>query len=106
MPELHPLDTPAYKRRSIKANSYYWGVVVAVLSWNIYLDGKRITPQMWHRILKRYLETETTRVNTPTMADYILAIQEMAARVFNLYIPDPDEIDEDWMPWLDHRIIK
>lgn len=99
-------NEPTYPRRSYQTCKYWFGIVINTLSWNVTPDGERITPDQWHEYLKWYLEADTTRVNSKVMADYIMAVQELAARVFNIDIPDPDQLYPGWQPWHDHSIIR
>ena len=95
-------------RRSNKQNAYLWGVVYERLAAGLSNHyQKHITAKMIHEICKdafmpRYtvpgIEREvpmsttdlTRNGNEESFQDYVLQIQEMAARK-GIYIPDPGE---------------
>jgi len=97
-------------RRSNPQNRYLWGVVYKTLSDGLSEQyGAFISPDYVHRLCKKYfmpkievpgvgqtVEMSTTELtrggNEDSFQDYILKIQEFAAKK-GLYIPDPMETD-------------
>jgi len=91
---------PTKQKRSIFQNSYYWGVVVDILS-----DEFGSTPDKTHQYLKDHflpeeyvnvfgskeaITTSTATLNTKEFSDYIEAIRDFAAE-HGCYIPSPGE---------------
>ncbi len=83
--------------RSKKQNSYYWGVMVTILS-----DEWGYTKDEVHDILKAKFLCEkqigkpdkiksTTKLDTKEMVDYQDQIKIWAASEWGIYIPDPNE---------------
>jgi hypothetical protein len=90
--------------RSIPQNSYYWGVVLLLIS-----KETGYTPEELHEFFKRiYLKKEiiiggqvyevsisTKKLNTEQFMDYIEKIKGFVLAKLNLAIPNPDEYDFD-----------
>ena len=88
------------KFRSDPQNDYYWRVVVKAFSGVFNKAGLSLTKDQTHDILKtKFLLVKdpypriksTTELTTIEFNDYILQLQEWAARDFQCYIPDPNE---------------
>ena len=89
------------KKRSLPANSYYWGVVLEILSDN----GN--TPEEWHEICRsmflkafkiingKELEypKSTTGLSTVEFEEYLEKIRRWASVELNYYIPLPNECE-------------
>jgi hypothetical protein len=89
-------------RRSLNLNSYYWAVVVRLVSNDLGYDKEEA-----HEILKSmFLRTKyqikgiwvdgmksTTKLSNQEMNDYIEEVKRFASSSLGLYIPDPNEVD-------------
>ena len=90
------------KIRSDPQRKYYFGVVVPILS-----EYTGFTKEEMHLELKRLFLSEevkgkkvtllktrsTTELTTVEFMGYIAEIQQWASESFDLYIPDPDEVE-------------
>ena len=89
-------------RRSLNLNSYYWAVVVRLVSNETGYDNEEA-----HEILKSmFLRTRyqikgiwvdgmksTTKLSNQEMTEYIEEIKRFASSSLGLYIPDPNEVE-------------
>jgi len=86
------------KRRSIKENNYYWGVVIALMS-----DVAGYTPEQMHEALKwehlrQHTDSKlptvrsTTELTTVEMEAYLEACRRTGAECYGVYVPEPNEI--------------
>ena len=89
-------------RRSLNLNSYYWAVVVRLVSVETGYDKEEA-----HEILKSmFLRTKyqikgiwvdgmksTTKLSNQEMIDYIDEVKRFASSSLGLYIPDPNEVE-------------
>jgi hypothetical protein len=89
------------KRRSLSQNRYMWGVVYAMIA-----EAAGYTPEEAHEALKwRFLRhhgdgpiptvRSTTDLTTTEMEEYLAQCRQLAAELFGLYIPDPNEVLPD-----------
>jgi len=94
------------RTRSLPQNSYYWPVVVKMVKDAMNSFGNDFTAEEVHEFLKKefnYEESElrdgyfvkvpksTTRLDTFDFNQYKERIQQFAAEVLGIYIPDPNE---------------
>lgn len=95
------------KVRSIEQNSYYWGVVVAIVREGLVDVGYKVGMDETHELLKakfalrEHINTKTGEVleskqSTVTMTTtefmgYLADIQQWSAEYLNVYVPDPNE---------------
>lgn len=86
------------KKRSLAQNAYMWGVVYAMIG-----EAAGYTPEEAHEALKwRFLRVHddspiptvrsTTELTTVEMEHYLAQCRQLAAELFALYIPDPNEV--------------
>jgi|TARA_R100001594_G_scaffold32785_1_gene60900 hypothetical protein len=89
-------------RRSLNLNSYYWAVVVRLLS-----EETGYNKDEMHEVLKSmFLRTKykikgiwihgtksTTKLNNQEMQAYIEECKTFASTTLGLYIPDPNEVE-------------
>ena len=89
-------------RRSLNLNSYYWAVVVKLVSVETGYDKEEA-----HEVLKSmFLRTKyqlkgiwvdgmksTTKLSNQEMNDYIEEVKRFASSSLGLYIPDPNEVE-------------
>jgi len=89
--------------RSIRANAYYWGVVLDVIS-----DATGFTSEELHQVFKRkflgYYRSykgkkfifvrSTASLSSFDFWEYINKICEFASKEFQIYVPAPGEFDE------------
>ena len=86
---------PRTKRSDVQ-NSYYWGVVIELLSKELGYDKDEI-----HEILKyKFLQSNamgmpyiksTTKLSTGEFEEYLSKIKQWAAEFLHIVIPDPNE---------------
>lgn len=90
------------KIRSIAENSYYWGVVIKIVS-----DEMGLLPDETHEFLKslflkmgmevkgkRYEVTRsTTLLSTIEFEDYLAKCRAWTSMELNTYIPEPNEVE-------------
>jgi hypothetical protein len=85
------------KGRSLPQNSYYWGVVIPILSQHLGYEKDEMHEALKFEFLKihddRPLATarSTTDLSTTEFKTYIEQIQRWAAEFHGCYIPDPGE---------------
>jgi hypothetical protein len=89
-------------KRSIKENSYYWGVVVEILrdyfGYETY-EAEEVHDGLKLKFLRIHegeaLETvrSTTKLSTVEFEDYLEKIRRWASKEHNCYIPLPNECD-------------
>jgi len=89
-------------RRSLNLNSYYWAVVVNLVSQDTGYDKEEA-----HEVLKSmFLRTRyqikgiwvdgmksTTKLSNQEMTEYIEEVKRFATSSLGLYIPDPNEVE-------------
>ena len=89
-------------RRSLNLNSYYWAVVVRLVSAETGYDKEET-----HEVLKSmFLRTRyqikgiwvdgmksTTKLSNQEMNEYIEEVKRFASSSLGLYIPDPNEVE-------------
>jgi hypothetical protein len=94
-------------KRSNEFNSYYWAVVVAMVSERLRELGHDIDRDLTHEFLKgRFLYTEftdpasgevmkiprkTSELATEEFMEYVEHVKQFAAETLDIYIPDPNE---------------
>jgi hypothetical protein len=94
-------------KRSNEFNSYYWAVVVAMVSERLRELGHDVDRDLTHEFLKgRFLYTEftdptsgevmkiprkTSELATEEFMAYIEQVKQFAAETLDIYIPDPNE---------------
>ena len=86
------------KHRSNEQNSYYWGVVIELIS-----AETGFTPQEAHDAMRvKFLSDmsgdmprirSTTELTTVEFMDYIAQIQQFASEFLGIFIPDPDSVE-------------
>lgn len=88
------------RNRTLPQNSYYWGVVLKLIS-----DSTGFTVEECHQVFKikflTYRKTyknkeysfvkSTTKLSTLEMTEYIDKIKDFASSELSVYIPDADE---------------
>ena len=94
------------KSRSNPQNSYYWGVVVAMVQSRLRELGHEVTEVDTHEFLKsrfnsRTVEVKdgyyidvpqpTTDMETTEFMDYLEKIKMFASQLLDIYIPEPGE---------------
>jgi|688.fasta_scaffold707253_2 hypothetical protein len=94
-------------KRSHPQNAYYWSGVVPVIREALINLGHILTKEEVHQFLKmRFLKTEicnsdgeiigertksSTELTKSQFGDYIAQIQQFAAEILGVYVPDPNE---------------
>lgn len=95
-----------HKSRSSPQNSYYWGVIVPMVTDGINYLGNQFTKEETHEFLKakfnfkrvdtpdgHYIDMpqSTSKLDTKEFMTYIENIQQFASMMLNVYIPSPNE---------------
>ena len=86
-------------QRSGNQNSYYHGVVVAMLSEFLGYEKDEMHIILRFKFLRQVSEkgietaTSTTKLSTADMEDYLERIRRWAIQYLDFYIPLPNEID-------------
>jgi dihydroorotate dehydrogenase len=85
-------------KRSLSQNSYYWSVVIEILSKELGYDQDEL-----HEILKyKFLKTHsngmeyvksTTKLTTGEFEDYLEKIRRWSADFLNINVPLPNEVE-------------
>jgi len=98
------------RNRSNPQNNYYWGVIISMVKDAMNDFGNEYTSEEVHEFLKKEFNWEekemkegyfvkvprsTTRLNTIEFNDYKEKIQQFAAEVLGIYVPDPNEGMDD-----------
>ena len=89
------------RKRSLSQNRYMWGVVYAMIA-----EAAGYTPEEAHEALKwRFLRQHgdgpiptvrsTADLNTAEMEHYLAQCRQLAAELFGLYVPDPNEVAQE-----------
>lgn len=92
------------KLRSVQQNSYYWGVVIEMLTMEIYGANDKDSKQEMHDALRRkFLSFEnvkglptmlsTTRLSTIEFEAYMEQIRRFASQYLGIVIPEPNQVD-------------
>ena len=94
------------QKRSNPQNAYYWGVVIPAVTNGINYLGNSFEEDETHEFLKARFNSKeieiipdhfidvpqsTTKMDTFAFMEYIAKIQQFAAQMLNIYIPDPNE---------------
>lgn len=95
------------KRRSLKQNAYYWGVVVPMCKNGLLEAGYKMTTEQVHEYLKANFNIveivnentgeilksvgSTSEMTTSQMMDYFAEIQRWSAEYLGVQIPEPNE---------------
>jgi hypothetical protein len=89
------------ENRSMNLNSYYWGVVVRLLSDYTGFDKDEMHEALKYKFLyaKKKVGDDwveytksTTKLTNTEMVEFIESVKRWAAEAFNVYIPDPNEL--------------
>ena len=96
------LDRHAAKRSGAQ-NRYYWGVVVKMIAEAM---GELCQESAHDALRVQFLRVpavegklptirSTTDLTTAEFEDYLMRCKVLASKMFNIYIPDPNEVPED-----------
>lgn len=89
--------------RTNEQNRYYWGVVLKTIANNCGYRGEDEVETIHLEMRRRFLPKRgmlnipmsTTELNTAEMTEYIEAIRDWAMMELGIYIPAPNEVEED-----------
>jgi len=81
------------KQRSIPQNSYYWGVIVKLLSEHLGYYPEEIHGIIKFKFVYTKDEDSTRDLSTYEFSEFTEQIIEWAAQEFNLVIPYPNEVE-------------
>lgn len=96
--------------RSNPQNRYYWGVIIEMVQYAMNEHGNEYSKEEVHEFLKKEFNSEeremkegyyvkvprsTTSMNTVDFMNYKEKIQQFAAEILGIYIPDPNECFDD-----------
>ena len=87
------------KKRSLPQNSYYWSVIIDILSREFGYESEEIHLMLREKFLRIYddkhpdfvIARSTTKLTTVEFVEYIEKIQRWAAQEHQIYLPDPNE---------------
>ncbi len=93
------LVTKFKKKRSLPQNSYYWSVIIDILSREFGYESEEIHLMLREKFLRIYddkhpdfvIARSTTKLTTVEFVEYIEKIQRWAAQEHQIYLPDPNE---------------
>ena len=93
------LATKFKKKRSLPQNSYYWSVIIDILSREFGYESEEIHLMLREKFLRIYddkhpdfvIARSTTKLTTVEFVEYIEKIQRWAAQEHQIYLPDPNE---------------
>ena len=89
-------------RRSLNLNSYYWAVVVKLVSVETGYDKEEAQEVLKSMFLRTRYQIKgiwvdgmksTTKLSNQEMTDYIDEVKRFASSSLSLYIPDPNEVE-------------
>src|SRR5689334_24948202 len=87
------------KKRSLRQNSYYWGVLVAMMAEEAGYER----PEEMHDALRMHFLLKhtdaplptirsTTELTTVEFEEYMSKCRQLASEVYGLYVPEPNEV--------------
>ncbi len=85
--------------RTLNQNSYYWGVIIEILSDYTGYDKDEVHEALKFKFLKKYEDTNlvtvgsTAKLSTAEFADYIDGIIRWAATEYQIVIPSADGVE-------------
>ena len=93
------LVTKFKKKRSLPQNSYYWSVIIDILSREFGYESEEIHLMLREKFLRIYddkhpdfvIARSTTKLTAVEFVEYIEKIQRWAAQEHQIYLPDPNE---------------
>ena len=93
------LVTKFKKKRSLEQNSFYWGILIDILSREFGYESEEIHLMLREKFLRIYddkhpdfvIARSTTKLTTVEFVEYIEKIQRWAAQEHQIYLPDPNE---------------
>ena len=93
------LVTKFKKKRSLEQNSFYWGILIDILSKEFGYESEEIHLMLREKFLRIYddkhpdfvIARSTTKLTTVEFVEYIEKIQRWAAQEHQIYLPDPNE---------------
>lgn len=88
-------------QRSLRQNSFYWGVVIEILSEHFGYEPEEMHEALKFRFLKIRNDVSpnlvsvksTTRLSTDEFKDYVNRIVRWAAQEYSVFIPDPGQVE-------------
>ena len=92
------------KKRSLEQNSYYWSVLIGILSREFGYETEEMHMVLREKFLRIHddkhpdfvIAKSTTKLTTVEFVEYIEKIQRWAAEKHQIYLPDPnEEVTED-----------
>ncbi len=95
------------KDRSNNQNSYYWGVIISLLSEHTGFSPDEMHEILKHKFLRRTLwvrtkhgtqeqsiiAQSTTRLTTKQFEEYQSQIRQWASMDLGVFLPEPNEVD-------------
>jgi hypothetical protein len=84
--------------RSVRANAYYWGVVIDILRLEFGYEKEEMHDAlglMFRRSVDEFLPTiqKTSDMNSREFWEYIERVRRWAAMEYNITIPDPNKAE-------------
>ncbi len=87
------------KKRSLNQNSYYWGIVVAMIAEAAGYEPEEAHEALKWELLRVHDDTRlptvrsTADLTTVEFEDYMARCRRLGAEVYGIYIPDPNECE-------------
>lgn len=101
--EFHLIPKRPGKKRSLKQNAYYWGVIVNIIAEFMGEDENGAHEALRYRFLKVrndrgevYKIKSTTELSTAQAEDYYAKIRQTFSIEFGVQIPEPNETEFDY----------
>lgn len=103
--EIQLLLEKRKKNRSINQNSYYWGVVIPLLSEYFGYESEEMHEALKYQFLRKgnvQLPTvrSTADMTTIEFEDYMARVRRWASIEYSINIPEPNEINFNPNPYL------
>lgn len=101
--EIQLLLEKRKKNRSLNQNSYYWGVVIPLLSEYFGYESEEMHEALKYQFLRKgnvQLPTvrSTRRMTTIEFGDYMAKVRRWAAIEYSINIPEPNETNNYIIP--------
>ena len=87
---LYSLVIKKYGTRSLAQNSYYHGVVLAMIEEETWIEKEELHYYFKHRFIDQEFPS-SRELNKNEFSEYVNKIRDFASLELSLYIPEPNE---------------
>lgn len=87
---LYSIVIKKYGTRSLAQNSYYHGVVLAMIEEETWIEKEELHYYFKHRFIDEKFPS-SRELNKNEFSEYVNKIRDFASLELSLYIPDPNE---------------